>query len=132
MNTFNLRIVTPDGDFYSGEVEYISVDTPDGKVGYLHGAMPRVAVLSAGRMDIKTSVLDIGVACGDGLIYIDSDGITVITGTCRYSDGAQADTDLPVVDENLSDASASGTIEFAKARIISAVKGVKDKNRRDI
>ena len=47
MSTFRLHVVTPMRDFYSGEVEYVSVKTPDGREGFLSGALPRVAVLSA-------------------------------------------------------------------------------------
>ena len=54
MSTFELRIVTPDGLFYSGEVEYLSVQTTDGRVGFMRGALPRVGKI--GRASCRERV----------------------------------------------------------------------------
>ncbi len=123
MNKFHLHIVTPDKDFYSGDIEYLCVDTPDGKEGFLHGAMPRVVVLCEGSITIKTAVLELTAFCGSGLVCVGDDGVTVLTERCRFSDEEN------VVDTDTADDGAASLREYraAKARIASTVSKLRDK-----
>ena len=91
MSTFPLRIITPAGEFYSGEVEYLGATTTDGRIGFMRGALPRVCVLVGGRIDIKTSVIEMSAVSGNGVINIASDGITVVTESCRFSNDGSDD-----------------------------------------
>lgn len=95
MSTFKIHILTPTSDFYSGEIDYMCVDTPDGKVGLMRGALPRVAAVSAGEIDIKTAVLQLKARCGDGFMTVEKDGVTVLVESCAFDgdEPAQADDD---------------------------------------
>lgn len=52
MSTFPLRILTPQKDFFSGEVERVIVRTTEGDVGILAKHEKYVAVLPSGPMKI--------------------------------------------------------------------------------
>ncbi len=118
--TFKLRIVTPESDFYSGEIEYLCIDTPDGKQGIMRGALPRVIVLSKGRIEIKTSVVDTVILCGDGLVYVSDDGVTILSENCRYEDGDEEVEIAPHDDR---------TLDTAKAKIAMTVGKMKKTNK---
>lgn len=124
MNAFLFRIITPEKEVYSGEIESLTADTPDGKIGFLHGAMPRIIALSAGQIDFKTSVLHMSAVCGDGLIKIDRDGITVITDLCRFADDAVKESESAEPDGGMS----NKAYNMAKVHIASSFKKLNDKN----
>ncbi|MCM1367293.1 MAG: hypothetical protein NC184_00570 [Roseburia sp.] len=119
MSAFRFRIITPEREFYSGEIEYFAAYAPDGKIGFLHGAMPRIVSLSAGRIEFKTSVLGMSAICGDGLIKIDGDGITVVTESCRFENEPAPTESAAKSDKTVFDK--------AKVRIASSFKKLKDK-----
>lgn len=130
MSTFHLSIVTPDKEFYSGEIEYLSVDTPDGKEGFMRGAMPRIAVLSPGHIVIKTSVIETDMICGDGMICVDGDNITVISEKCSYASDEHAEEADGLSDE-LDGAKTARMIDKAKAGIAASLKNMRDKKADD-
>lgn len=123
MSTFKLHIVTPTKDFYSGEIEYMSYPAPDGVVGVMKGALPRIAVLKAGELHIKTSVLDMTVITDDGFVFIDGDGVTVLSEKCRFRDDI-TDVGYSESDRDISDKS----YQTAKVKLASTVKKINGKN----
>lgn len=126
MNGFKLHIVTPESDFYSGIVEYLSADTTDGKIGFLHGASPRVTILSSGVMEIKTSVDVMRVENGEGFICVDGDGITVISESCRFAD------DAPQSDRYGERMPSDRAYDMARAKIAQSIKNLKSKKQSDL
>ena len=50
---FKLEIVTPERQFYSGQVEALIVDTPDGERGIYANHVPMIIALDVGRISIK-------------------------------------------------------------------------------
>ncbi|MCH5162537.1 MAG: hypothetical protein J1G38_03510 [Clostridiales bacterium] len=116
-----MHIVTPSSDFYTGEIEYLCVDTPDGKVGIMHGAISRIAVLSAGCIEIKTPVLEQRAYCGDGLFFVNSDGVTILTEKCRF-EGDEED-DAP---ESEYDAASAHAYKTAKAQLAATLKHMRE------
>ena len=87
----------------------------------MRGAIARVGILCAGRVEIKTSVIDKIIDCGDGIIQARGDGVTLITEYARFADEtADGDAD----DGELS---ARGYVS-AKSKIVSAIKSMHEKN----
>lgn len=107
MSTFSLRIATPERDVFTGAVDYVSLNTPRGRAGFLAHALPRVAVLSEGVVEITVNDEKIELYCLDGIFSIDEQGIVVITAECN--DVAERD--------RLQ--SGGGQYKFVKARIAS-------------
>ncbi len=127
MSAFHLRIVTPSSDFYSGEIEYLSVDTPDGKMGLMKNALPRVALISAGEIDIKSSVIQNKFICGEGLIIVEKSGVTILTEKCRLA----GEEEEPVTTDEENAIASARELKIAKARIAASMKKMKDKSHDD-
>ncbi len=123
MSTFPLRIVTPSGEAYAGAIEYLSVNTPDGREGFLRGALPRVVLLADGRIEIKTEVIELEAQVGGGIVCVEADGVTVLTDSCVFAD----DNEAPPTEQN-----RGGDVGYkkAKARIVSSIKRMNDKTDR--
>lgn len=118
MNTFLLKILTPSSEFYTGEIDYLSIDTIDGKQGFLRGALPRVGVVKKGVAEITTSVLKLKAFCGDGIYRVDGSGVLLLVDDCRFEDD--------VVPETYSEPTADG-VKNAKAKIAASFKKMHDK-----
>ena len=116
MSTFLLHIVTPESDFYTGEVEYLNVNTPDGQAGFLSGASPRVLLLTAGEITVKTSVVETKITTGDGIISVTDAGVTIVTESCKYSDDKADNTVIP------SQASDTKTYKRMRAKLAATVR----------
>ncbi|MBD5131648.1 MAG: F0F1 ATP synthase subunit epsilon [Clostridiales bacterium] len=123
MSTFDLKIVTPKSDFYNGEIEYLSFNTTDGSVGFMRGALPRITVVKEGKLVIKSQTVNETFYCGDGIVRVKNDGITVIVSYCSK--------DGPMV---LNDDEAFGNgkkgfsekdYKYLKARLVSTIRDIK-------
>ncbi len=126
MNTFSLKIVTPTSDFYTGEIDYLSIDTPDGKQGFLRGALPRVGIVSRGEIEITTSVLKLKAFCGDGIYRVDSGGVLLLVDGCRFEND-----DVSDVGEDVSkseNARSADTVKNAKAKLAASFKKMRKSN----
>lgn len=53
VNTFNLSIMTPERQFFSDDVEALTITAPDGELTILAGHAPMVATLKVGSIRIK-------------------------------------------------------------------------------
>ncbi|MDE6200982.1 MAG: hypothetical protein K2M47_03785 [Clostridiales bacterium] len=120
MSTFALRIATPARDVFSGNVDYVSVNTPDGRAGFLRGALPRVAVISEGVIEITVGDEKISIYSTDGILSITADGMTIVT--ADGYDLAQARDESAMLDDN-----AGLRYKYAKARIASSLIKMKGK-----
>lgn len=67
-NLLKLRIITPDRDFYEGEVSMVEFNTTEGEIGVLKGHIPLTVVVAPGILTIteanetKTAALHAGFA----------------------------------------------------------------------
>lgn len=79
----------------------------------MRGALSRIAVVSAGSLEITDGGKKTKLEVGDGLIYVESGGITVITSECVGAD-----------DGEVLDKTEYGelTPEIARAKIVSTIK----------
>lgn len=73
---FKLEIMTPDKQFFSGDIESLIVGTPFGDIGILYNSVPMVTIVKAGviRMLQKDKWLE--AANGDG--FLESSGKRVV------------------------------------------------------
>ena len=123
MSTFSLRIVTPDRDVFSGTVDYVSLDTQDGRVGFLRGALPRVAVLKEGLIEVTIGKEKISYYSSDGVYNITKNGMTISLSDCYdISEGQK---------EEATDEQSRRNLDYAKARIASSMMKMKGKKSAD-
>ena len=118
MSTFLLKIVTPSHDFYTGEIDYLCIDTPDGKQGFLHGALPRIGIVQKGIVDITTSVLKLKALCGNGIYKVDENGVLLLVDSCKFEGDETPDIR----------AESDDGIKNAKAQIAASFKKMRDKS----
>ena len=86
MSTFRLRIVTPDGLFFSGEAESLTIRTSTGEVGILAGHTDYVATLGMGGAKIVTDGKTRHAACIGGLLTVSNGEVTVVATTFEWAE----------------------------------------------
>ena len=118
-----MRIVTPERDVYSGMVDYVSVEASDGRAGFLRGALPRVAVLKEGVIEITVGNEKFEFYAADGVYSIINGGMIVATSDC-FDLSKERDAQAP-------DNSTDRGIDFAKAKLASSMLKMKGKKSAD-
>ena len=97
--TFRVQIVTPDGLFFDGQVERLSVPTIDGQVGILARHVNYVTALGMGPAKVLTAEGERVAACIGGMIAVTNGEAKVVATTFEWADQidvarAQASLDL--------------------------------------
>lgn len=83
---FNLRVVSPDREFYNGEVEMVEMVTTEGEIGVLKGHIPLTAVAAPGTLKIHEAEEVKEAVLIDGIIRILQDNITILAQDCKWPD----------------------------------------------
>lgn len=81
---FNLRIVSPDREFYNGDVEMVEMVTTEGEIGVLKGHIPLTAVAAPGMLKIHEKDKIKEAVLLDGIIRILQDSITILAEDCQW------------------------------------------------
>ena len=125
MNSFPLKIVTPDGMEYDGLAEEVVVRTTTGDLGILAGHINCVAPLGMGRATIITGGRKRYAACIGGLISVNGGCVNLVPTTFEWAediDAARAEASFQRAQNVLQDKAASQTdIRLAQARLHRAL-----------
>lgn len=125
MNSFSLKIVTPDGLFYDGNAEELIVRTTTGDLGLLAGHMNCVAPLGMGRATVVIDGEKRYAACIGGMVSMMDGQVTLVPTTFEWSDSidvSRAELSEQRANKILSDKNASDTeIRLAEARLKRAL-----------
>ncbi|WP_027121608.1 ATP synthase F1 subunit epsilon [Mycoplasma leonicaptivi] len=80
-NTTHLKITVPNGIFYEGDVEIVTLKTPSGYIGIQKGRSPLFSSIEIGVLTIGHSTDDNHIKCyiGGGLVYVEKDKVNIIT-----------------------------------------------------
>lgn len=130
MNSFSLRIVTPDGLKYDGSAEELIVRTTTGDLGILAGHVDCVAPLGMGRATVQIDGQKRYAACIGGMVSIVGGRATLVPTTFEWADEidtARAEASYQKAQQLLRNNNASNTdIRLAQARLRRALvrKGV--------
>ena len=125
MTPFSLKIVTPDGLKFEGQVEELIVRTTTGDMGILAGHINFVAPLGMGRAELLVNGKRRMAACIGGLVSMVGGNATLVPTTFEWAD--EIDVDRASVSEKraqtvLSDKGATDTdIRMAEARLKRAL-----------
>ena len=125
MNTFSLKIVTPDGVEYDGLAEELIVRTVTGDLGILAGHTNCVAPLGMGMATVKVDGEKHYGACIGGMVTVLNGEVKLVPTTFEWAD--KIDTDRATLSEQrakqmISDKSASDTdLRLAEARLKRAL-----------
>ena len=125
MNSFPLKIVTPDGLEFDGQAEELIVRTIIGDLGILAGHINCVAPLGMGRATIITEGKKRYAACIGGMLSVVGGNVTLVPTTFEWADEidtARVDASYARAQSVLSNKSASeADIKLAQARLRRAL-----------
>lgn len=130
MTPFSLKIVTPDGPKFEGQVEEVVVRTTSGDMGIQAGHISCVAPLGMGRAMIVADGTKRYGACIGGMISVMNAEVRIVATTFEWADqidAARAEASAQRAKSILADKNASKTdICMAEARLKRALvrKGV--------
>lgn len=125
MNSFPLKIVTPDGVQFDGMAQELIVRTTTGDLGIMAGHMACVAPLGMGRAMIVTDEKKRYAACMGGMLSVVNGTATLVPTTFEWAD--EIDIERVAVSEAkakaiLQDKQAKDTeIRMAEARLKRAL-----------
>ena len=125
MNSYPLKIVTPDGLEFDGQAEELIVRTITGDLGILAGHINCVAPLGMGRATIITEGKKRYAACIGGMLSVVGGNVTLVPTTFEWADEidtARVDASYARAQSVLSNKSASeADIKLAQARLRRAL-----------
>ena len=87
MNSFPLKIVTPDGLAFDGNAEMLTVRTTTGDLGIQAGHISCVAPLGMGRATVITGGKRRYAACIGGMVSVVNGHVTLVPTTFEWAEG---------------------------------------------
>ena len=125
MNSFSLKIVTPDGLLYDGNAEEMIVRTTTGDLGILAGHINCVAPLGMGRATVVIDGQKRYAACIGGMVSMMDGQVTLVPTTFEWADKinvSRAERSEQRANKILHDSNASDTeLRMAEARLKRAL-----------
>ena len=125
MNSFNLKIVTPDGLQFDGQAEELIVRTTTGDLGIMAGHISCVAPLGMGQVMILTGGKRRYAACIGGMVTVVNGEVTLVPTTFEWAesiDAARAEASQKRAETVLHKKDASDTeVQLAQARLHRAL-----------
>lgn len=83
-STFNLEIITPQRQFFTGNVEMIIIKTPQGEMGVLHGHIPMVVAIESGPIRILQDGKWLEAALSEGFIEVKQEKAIILADTAEW------------------------------------------------
>ncbi len=125
MNSFPLKIVTPDGLQFDGTAEELIVRTTSGDLGILAGHINCVAPLGMGQALVLSNGQKRYAACIGGMVSVVNGQVTLVPTTFEWSDKinvSRAEASEQRANAVLKDKNATDTeIHLAEARLKRAL-----------
>lgn len=125
MTSFPLKIVTPDGLVYDGQVEELIVRTTSGDLGILAGHVSCVAPLGMGRAMILVDGQRRYAACIGGMVSVVDGKVSLVPTTFEWADqidAARAEKSYERAKKVLDSKNSTNTeIKLAEARLRRAL-----------
>ena len=96
-----LKIVTPEGEAYSEDVDMVVLPAAEGEIGVLPQHAPLLTQIKPGEMHVKKGIEDIWLAVGSGFVDVGPDHVSVLT-------------DMAVDEKEIDEAAAREAMERAE------------------
>ena len=87
---FNLTILTPEREFFDGDVEAVSADAPDGSVMVLADHAPFIMPVSIGNIAIKKDDIWESSVNSEGFMEVRRDGVMIFVQSCEHPEEIDA------------------------------------------
>lgn len=82
--TFYLEIISPDRQFFAGDVEMVILKTPEGEIGILNDHIPLVSAIDIGPVKIQQDGKWLTAVASEGFVEIGRDKVTVLVDTIEW------------------------------------------------
>ena len=129
MNKLILKIVSPDGEIFSGEAKSVIVTTVNGELQILAGHADLIAPLATGRAKLTlTDGTERSAAVSGGFILVTKEETKVVATTFEFADEIdleRANTAKLKSEEALKAAKEEKDIEVAKAKLMRAISRIR-------
>ena len=128
MNTFDLQIVTPDGEVFSGLAESLLIRTDEGDTEILAGHADYIAALGTGRARIKTEGADRFASASRGVITVKDGRVTLAAVTFEFSENIdieRAKRAKAYAEEKIREAKDERTLVSLQAKLKRAIARIK-------
>jgi len=87
---FNLKIFTPEREFFNGDVEAVTANAPDGSVMILADHVPFIMPVSVGNIGIKTDGKWDSSVSTEGFLEVRHEGVIIFVQACEHPDEIDA------------------------------------------
>ena len=87
---FNLKILTPEREFFDGDVEAVSADAPDGNVMVLADHAPYIMPVVIGSIRIKKDGAWEESVNSEGFMEVHHKGVLIFVQTCEHPEEIDA------------------------------------------
>ena len=128
MNTFTVKIVTPDGELFSGEAGAITVKCDTGEVQILRGHADYFAPLAIGRAKLTLGDgTEREAACAGGFLSVKGGVATVVATTFEFADTIDLERAMRAKEEaerRISAAKDEHELDIAKAKLSRAISRI--------
>lgn len=84
--SFKLKVITPYGVFFEGDVDSLSICTTQGYLTILPNHIPLVTPLNIDTMSYKINKETHLCALAGGIMYVDKDETKIIANACEYKE----------------------------------------------
>ena len=128
MKAFHIRIVTPDGLAYDGEVESLLVRTDDGDVEILAGHADLLASVSTGRARLLIDGKARFASVNGGFLSVSSGKVSLCAITFEFADQIdlkRAEEAKEKAEASIKAASDERNVRVAKAKLARAASRIK-------
>ena len=127
MRDFHLRIVTPDGLVYDGDVKSLLVRTDDGDVEFLAGHTDYFAHLAIGRARLIIGESERFASANGGFVCIEGGNATVAATTFEFAENidlARARLAKENAEKAMTEAKDQSQIDVAKSKLLRAINRI--------
>jgi len=83
---FNLKIFTPEREFFNGDVEGVTAVAPDGSVMILADHAPLIMPVCVGYIGIKANGMWESSVNSEGFMEVRHEGVLIFVQTCEHPD----------------------------------------------
>ena len=87
---FNLKILTPEREFFNGDVEAVSADAPDGNLMILADHAPIIMPIEIGLIRVKQDGKWDESVNTEGFLEVHHEGVLILVQTCEHPDEIDA------------------------------------------
>lgn len=130
--SFKLKVITPYGVFFEGDIDSLNVCTKQGYLTILPNHIPLVAPLGVDSMTYRISKENRVCALAGGIMYVGSEETKIIANACEYKEDIDINRALEAkkrAEQRLEHKSENINVARAEAALKRALNRINTYNR---